>query len=143
VAASQEGDRDCRGRRLGSKCWWDAGSGNHGYLTTNQIGRQGRQSIVLALRPTVFDRDVPALDVAGLVQTLPEAGQTDIGVGLGRAGAEIADHRHRLLLRVQRRRRGHRAAEQQHQLAAVHYSMTSSARERIDGGRSGRAPWRS
>jgi hypothetical protein len=96
VNASREGDWNCRGRGLGSKCWRDAGSGNHGYLTTNQIGCQGRQSVILALRRTVFDRDVLALDVADLSQTLPEGGETEI-VGLRGPGAEIANHRHRLL----------------------------------------------
>src|SRR5207237_2395759 len=51
----------------------------------------------------------------------------------GRGAVEIADHRHRLLLRAQQTRRRHHAAEQQQQLAAVH-SMTSSARVRIEGG---------
>src|SRR5580658_7156681 len=30
--------------------------GNHGHLEANQIGRQGWQSIVVALRPAIFDR---------------------------------------------------------------------------------------
>jgi len=34
----------------------------------NQISRQGRASIVLAFRPTIFDRNVLALDVAGFAQ---------------------------------------------------------------------------
>ena len=43
-------------------------------LTANQIRRQRRQSIVLTLGPTKFDRDVLALDVAGLVQTVAKRG---------------------------------------------------------------------
>ena len=38
----------------------------------HQFGRHGRQPFVLAVRPAVFDRDVPALDIAGLAQTLAE-----------------------------------------------------------------------
>ena len=38
---------------------------DHGHLAADQIGRQRRQPVVLALRPAIFDRDVAALDVAG------------------------------------------------------------------------------
>ena len=56
---------------------------DHGHLTADQIGRQRRQSIVLALGPAVFDRDVLALDIAGFVQALPERGHN--GTQLRRA----------------------------------------------------------
>ena len=72
VAAGQEDDRNRRGRRLGRQRRRSAARGNHGHLTTNQIGRQRRQSIVLALRPAIFDRHVPALDIAGFAQALAE-----------------------------------------------------------------------
>ena len=42
----------------------------------NQIGRQCRQPIVLTLRPAVFDRHVPALDIAGFAQALAERAHT-------------------------------------------------------------------
>ena len=45
---------------------------DHGHLAADQIGRQRRQSIVLTLRPAVFDRHVLALDIAGFVQALAE-----------------------------------------------------------------------
>src|SRR5262245_23623652 len=38
-----------------------------------QIGRQGRQSIILLIRPAVFDRYIPALDITGFAQTLRNA----------------------------------------------------------------------
>jgi hypothetical protein len=38
------------------------------HLTANQIGRQGWKSIVLPLRPAIFDRDVLALDIAAFAQ---------------------------------------------------------------------------
>jgi hypothetical protein len=86
-------------------------------VATNQIGCQGRQSIVLALGPTVFDRDGLALDVARFAQALPESGQTET-VGLRRVGAEIANHRH-LLLRARRERPcGCCTAEQKNEPAA-------------------------
>jgi hypothetical protein len=40
----------------------------------HQIGRQGGQSIVSVVRPTVFDRHVPAFDMAGLAQAMAERG---------------------------------------------------------------------
>src|SRR5215831_18960058 len=49
-----------------------------------------------------------------------------------RDAAEIADHRHPLLLRAQRASHGHCPAQQQDQFAAVH-AMTSSAGARIEG----------
>ena len=54
VGARLEDDRDCRGRRLGRKRRRSAGRGNYGHLTLNQVGRQRRQPIILALRPAVF-----------------------------------------------------------------------------------------
>jgi hypothetical protein len=41
----------------------------------DQISRQRWQSISLVSRPAIFDHQVPAFNVAGLVQTPPEAGQ--------------------------------------------------------------------
>jgi hypothetical protein len=41
----------------------------------NQIGRQRREAIVKVLSPAVFDRHVPALDIAGFAQALVERDQ--------------------------------------------------------------------
>ena len=80
------------------------------YLTTHQIGCQGRQSIILALCPTVFDGDILALDVAGIVQTLAEGGQTE-RIGLRGSDAEPANHRQRLLRAHRQRPCGRDAAD--------------------------------
>src|SRR5262249_50430616 len=101
VNADAEDDRNCRGRRLGCECGRTPSSTarNHADLSMNQISRQGWESIVLAFRPTVFDCDVLALNIAGLVQALPEGRQTGRNiVGVVRSAAEIANHRHCLLL---------------------------------------------
>src|SRR5262249_19739662 len=45
---------------------------NQGHLATNQIGGQSRQSIVLVLRETVFNRDVLAFDIARFFQALEQ-----------------------------------------------------------------------
>ena len=60
---------------------------------TNQIGRHRRQQIMVLLGPTIFNRQVLTLDVAGFFQPLPEPRDTK-GVGLRRTEAQIADHRH-------------------------------------------------
>ena len=79
------------------------GLGDHGDLPADQIGRQRRQPIVLLLRPAIFDRDIAALDKAGVTQALAEPGQP-AGVAVGGRAAEVADHRHRRLLRACRER---------------------------------------
>ena len=43
-----------------------------GHPPADQIGCQVRQPVVLSVRPAVFDRDVMALDKAGLAQTFAE-----------------------------------------------------------------------
>ena len=41
-----------------------ASRGDHGHLSPHQIGRQSRKSVVVILRPAVFDGDILVLDVA-------------------------------------------------------------------------------
>ena len=96
-------------------------SHDHRHLAADQIGRQRRQPIELALGPAIFDRDVAALDVAGFAQALAERGQVRRSRTLSAIAAEKPDHRHRRLLRARRERpRGRRAAEQRDELRRVH-----------------------
>ena len=68
-----EDDRNARGRRFCRECGRSATDrGNHGHLLANQISRQGWQAIVLTLRPSIFDRHIPVLDIVGLAQALTE-----------------------------------------------------------------------
>jgi hypothetical protein len=90
----------------------------------DESGRQCGQPIQAALRPAVFDRQILSVDVAGFAQSLAEHGHI-WRIRTGRPAAEEADHRHHLLLRAGGKRPSHRAAQQQHQLAAPH-SITSS-----------------
>ena len=55
-----EDDRNGRSRGLCRKRRWSSGRGNHGYLTTNQIGRQCGQAIIFTLPPAIFDGHVTA-----------------------------------------------------------------------------------
>jgi hypothetical protein len=91
-----------------------------GVATTDQIGRHSRQSIVLAVRPAIFDRHVLSIDIPHLAQALAEGEQT-ARPGVRRCAAEEPDHRHRRLLRARRERpRGCRAAEQRNELTPPH-----------------------
>jgi hypothetical protein len=73
VAATIEKDGNGGGCRLGDQRRTGIRY-DHGDLTANQIGRQSRQSIELALGPAIFDRDVAAFDVVGILQTVAECG---------------------------------------------------------------------
>src|SRR5215472_908648 len=93
-------------------------------LTRAVCGERG-QPIQLALGPAVFDRDVLALRVAGILEPLAKRPQT-IAIAVRRLAVEEPDHRHRGLLRPRRERPRGRCAENSEQCAALH-SMTSSA----------------
>jgi len=112
IAASREHNRNGLGRRHGSQ-YRSAASGrsDHVELAADQIGRKGRQSIVLVFCKTVFDRRVAGLDIAGFTQAASERGE-EVGRVILAERVQEADHRHRWLLRVCRERpRGCRAAE--------------------------------
>lgn len=65
VGATREHDWYDRGRRLGRQGWWLATHcDNDGHLPTHEITGEPRQSIVLALSPTIVDGDVLTLDKA-------------------------------------------------------------------------------
>src|SRR5262249_47452893 len=122
-----------RQRGIGTK------RGEYGYPNAHQLGSKLWQSIVLLLRPTVFDRDALTLAVAGFQKTLSKSRQPRSKT-LGRPGTEITDYRQRTLLRARRqrpkkRRRRRRAADERDERAASH-SITSSARASRFGGTS-------
>src|SRR5262249_23094769 len=85
------------------------------------------------LGPKIDDRDVLALDKAGVLQSLAKCAQK-VRVEVRRRRTEHPDHRHRWLLcaRGERPREG-RAAEKRDERAASH-SITSSARASSIGG---------
>src|SRR6516165_2816753 len=78
------------------------------------------QPIELSLGPAVFDRQILALDITGLLQALAKAPQAPRRP-VRRLGIEMADHWHCRLLRTRHERpRCCRASEQRDELAAVH-----------------------
>src|SRR5436305_1502761 len=75
----------------------------------------------MALRPAVFDRHIPSVDVSGFAQSLAERAHKWFRRRAGRPGAEDADHWHRLLLRAHRERPcRHRAGENNYEIASPH-----------------------
>src|SRR5215471_6560921 len=121
VAAEAEDDWNRSGRGFGRERRGDATRRcDDSHRAARQIGRQFRQSIIVIVRPAVFDRDVAALGVAGFAQPFAERCY-ETRTGLWRARIKISDHRHRqLLLRIRRKRPHPRAAEKGDELAAFH-----------------------
>src|SRR6267378_1258604 len=117
----REDDRNGRSRRLCRKCRRStAGRRNHSHLTVNQVGRQCRQSIILAVRPAIFDRHVLALDISCILQSLAERVQTD-RISVRRCAAKKPDHRHSALLSTRGEWPRHRrATEKRDELASLH-----------------------
>src|SRR5262249_45808584 len=95
------------------------------------------QPIYLTLRPTVFDRHVLALDIAGVFEALAECAQTVRVRVVRRCGVEEPDHRHRRLLRARGERPCSRSAttEECDERAPPH-SINSLARASSVGGTS-------
>jgi hypothetical protein len=74
-------------------------------------------SAILTIRPTIFDRNVLALDVTNVGEALPESANVNRRLA-GRSAAEESDHRHWLLRPRRKRPRSRRAAEQRDELTS-------------------------
>src|SRR5262245_280422 len=90
VAAGYEDNWYRRGCGLGCNCRRGVVRSDHCHVTAYQIGCEVGQSIVLLLRPAVFDRHVLALDIASFADALRECRQITCSVGR-RRGAEEPD----------------------------------------------------
>src|SRR5262249_13942993 len=75
ISAGEKDDGNGGRRRLGRKCRGVGPGNDHHNPAANQVGGERWQSIILALRPAVFDRHVPAFDDPGSVQTLTECSE--------------------------------------------------------------------
>jgi hypothetical protein len=142
VGAVREHYRDRRRRRLGrERRVGGTACEDHRHLTAHKVGRQRRQPIKLILRPALFNRNVPSLDMAGFAQAPAERGHHR-RVGHRCCAMKGPDHRHRRLLCVRRDRKCRRAAQQCDERTPFH-SITSTARssiEAVNGRRLIRAP---
>ena len=70
VIAGREYDRYRCSRRLGCQRSSVATGYNRGAVMLNQISSQSRQSIIVTLRPPIFDQYVLPLDIARFIQAL-------------------------------------------------------------------------
>jgi hypothetical protein len=90
-----------------------SGRDNDGDLPAHQILGKGGQFVVLARCPRKFEAEIAPFDIARLFEAIAECRQ-DGRERLGGLAAEIAYHRHRLLLRSEGASRRHRSAQQEH-----------------------------
>ena len=75
IGSGLKHDRDRRRRGLRHLGWYETGVGeDYVDLAADQIARQRRQTVVLAFRPAVFDRDVLTLDESGFTQAIAKRG---------------------------------------------------------------------
>src|SRR5260370_39672896 len=98
VGANEKNNWSCSGGRFGGKRRNCGAASDHCYSTLNEVGRHRWQPILAALRPTAFDRDVLALDIA-VVGKAPDESQNLAGLLVDRRSPpHMADNRHPGLL---------------------------------------------
>ena len=115
-----ENDRNDFGCRFRCQCRGTAaGDGEHRDVATNQLGRERRQSAEIAVRPPILDDDITAFVESRFAQALTEGRQAS-SKPLGVFGAQIADDRHRLLLRARSKRPDGYAGEKRDEFASPH-----------------------
>ena len=121
ILGDAEDDRDRGGSGFGGVgTSGEAGCSDHGHATADEVSHERGRAVVLAVEPVVLHGHVLALDVAGVVEGLPERSAAVRGF-LGRLAADEPNHWHRRLLRVCRERpRRRRAAEKRDEIAASH-----------------------
>src|SRR5262249_17001751 len=129
-----DGNRPCRslGRAGRGRT---TNSADHCCPTSEQFDCQCMQSIVLMVRPAIFARYIPTLDIAGFIQA-PLKGDQSRSVKLLRCGGKKPNHRHRRLLRPRRERPCAGCATEKRDELAPSHSITSSARASTVGGTS-------
>src|SRR5262249_22480562 len=127
INAHPKDDRNCLGRCFSGKNRRRVDRGDHGHLSTNQLGSQGRQLVIVSVGPPIFDRHIPALVITGSTEAATEC-LHKVCCCAGRGGVHVANDGHSRLLRPRRERpRRRRAAKQRDELAPPHHSITSSA----------------
>ena len=87
-------------------------------MTIYQVFGQRGQSLVLARRPPILDRDVSTFSISDFTETLPKRADTT-GERFRRLGAKVSYHRHSWLLSTgYERARNGRASEQLDEVAS-------------------------
>src|SRR5262249_52437046 len=96
VATAEEDNRDARGSVFRRYRPRDAACPDHFHLAADEVGRQSREPVKATLRPGVFASRRWPLYIPGLAKCLADRSKKRCSRA-GRASAEHADHRHRLL----------------------------------------------
>jgi hypothetical protein len=110
----------CTGSFFGGEYRRSVDRGDHSNITSNQIGSQARQLVVISVRPSVFNEYIPTLFVASSGKALSKGCHKMGGCTRG-CGIKISDHRdRRLLCAGDVWPSGHHAAEQAKKLAPSH-----------------------
>src|SRR5262249_9594046 len=105
------------------------------HLEPDQLGRQAGQPVDPTLRISIVDDNILALKPPELAQPLPERVEQERPIGRGREAKKTYPRHLSRLLRVGGERRGEEAPpEHTYERSTLHYSITSSARARSDGG---------
>jgi len=77
IGTNVKDNRNCGGRSFGRNGSRRAPERNdHADLPASQIGGQPLQLIVVALRPTIFDRQIQTFGIASFLQAVPERAPT-------------------------------------------------------------------
>ena len=104
------------------------------WLEPDQFSGEGRKLTVLAIRPPVLDDDILALNVPEVAESLPHRLELTRVAGSGGDSEDPAARNFsRRGLRAGAKRRANENEDDGEQPEA-HYSITSSARARIDAG---------
>src|SRR5260370_7538817 len=119
VPGADAHDRYRRRCCLGRENRQEVARDNDGRRTVDQLSRQQRQTIVLALRPLGLDHDILALDKAGVSQAFTETGQRSCR-GCGRGSTEYSNDRECRLLRARRKRPRSRTTQNAEETASPH-----------------------
>src|SRR5262245_34229886 len=122
----------CRRRLRRSRARNAAERRNDVDLPASPFGGQPRQSIVVALRPPIFNRQVLAFDIAGLAQACSKCAHVR-RILIAEPATEITEDGSRRLLCASSQRPNYRAAEKCDELAPSH-SITSLASASSVGG---------
>ena len=135
VTERNHNDRDHASCLLRGFSGWGGGYDDYVCLETQAVGSEGRKPLALAIRGQVVDIDGPPIYVTQITQVFEEWAKS---VRLRRTWVKRKEAEPRSfprLLRQGRERRGERTGQRgQQEAAAVHHSMTSSARASSDGG---------
>src|SRR5262249_16652494 len=120
IASGGENNRNRSGRGLCHEVSRSTGRSNDRDSTPNKVVNQCSQTVVLAVRPAIFDGDILAIDITAFPQPF-EKGLHLWRITLGRPHIDKPNHPHRLLLGTRHERPcGHSATNHFDEITPSH-----------------------